>query len=86
MGGYLALFLLDAAYVSIGVYASSITDNQIVAFLVALTINTCLHLLLPFIAGSFTGWRAACWSSWAPTALPEHGARRAWTAGTCSTS
>ena len=53
--GYLALFLLGAAYVSIGVYASSITDNQIVAFLVALTINTCLHLLLPFIAGNFTG-------------------------------
>lgn len=35
-GSFIGLFLLAAVYVSIGVFASSITDNQIVAFLLAL--------------------------------------------------
>ncbi|MBQ4821633.1 gliding motility-associated ABC transporter substrate-binding protein GldG [Aquimarina sp. MMG016] len=35
-GSYISLLLLCAAYVSIGIFASSITNNQIVAFLTAL--------------------------------------------------
>ena len=35
-GSFLGLFLLGAAFTAIGVFASSITENQIVAFLVAL--------------------------------------------------
>jgi ABC-2 type transport system permease protein len=35
LGSYFGLLFLVAAYVAIGVYASSITDNQIVAFIVA---------------------------------------------------
>lgn len=35
-GSFIGLFLLAGVYVSIGVFASSITDNQIVAFLLAL--------------------------------------------------
>lgn len=35
-GSFIGLFLLAAVYVSIGVFASSVTDNQIVAFLLAL--------------------------------------------------
>jgi ABC-2 type transport system permease protein len=33
-GSYIGLFFLSAIYVSIGIFSSSITDNQIVAFLV----------------------------------------------------
>lgn len=35
-GSYLGLFLLGAVFAAIGVFASSLTENQIVAFLVAL--------------------------------------------------
>ncbi|MEZ5038233.1 MAG: gliding motility-associated ABC transporter permease subunit GldF [Saprospiraceae bacterium] len=35
MGSYLGLFLLSAVFVAIGVFASSLTDNQIVAFILA---------------------------------------------------
>lgn len=35
-GSYIGLFLLGAAFASIGVFASSLTENQIVAFLVAI--------------------------------------------------
>lgn len=35
-GSYVGLFLLGAVFAAIGVFASSITENQIVAFLVAL--------------------------------------------------
>ena len=34
-GSYIGLLLLAAGYVSIGIFASSITNNQIVSFLVA---------------------------------------------------
>lgn len=35
-GSYIGLFLLGSAFASIGVFSSSVTENQIVAFLVAL--------------------------------------------------
>ena len=35
MGSYIGLFFLSAAFVAIGVFASSVTTNQIVAFLLA---------------------------------------------------
>ena len=35
MGSYIGLFFLAAGFVAIGVFASSITKNQIVAFLLA---------------------------------------------------
>jgi len=35
-GSYIGLFFLSAIYVSIGIFSSSITDNQIVAFLVGM--------------------------------------------------
>ena len=34
-GSFIGLFLLTAAYVAVGIFASSITDNQIVAFIIA---------------------------------------------------
>ena len=38
LGGYVGAFLLGGAYLSIGLFASSLTENQIVAFIVAIVI------------------------------------------------
>jgi len=43
--GYLGLLLVSAVYVSVGIFASSLTSNQIVAFLLSLFIAVFLHLL-----------------------------------------
>ena len=43
--GYLGLFLMGAAYLAIGIFASSITENQIVAFIVALAISFFFFIL-----------------------------------------
>jgi len=53
--GYLGLILMSGAYISIGLYASSITNNQIVAFLLALFIGLFFHLIFNVLAGSFSG-------------------------------
>src|SRR5690606_26475008 len=53
--GYLGLLLLSASYVAIGLFASSITNNQIVAFLAALFIGLFFHLIFNVLAGQFTG-------------------------------
>ncbi|MCF6365468.1 MAG: gliding motility-associated ABC transporter permease subunit GldF [Bacteroidales bacterium] len=38
-GSFIGLFFLAAVYVAIGVFASSVTDNQIIAFLTAMIIS-----------------------------------------------
>lgn len=48
VGGYLGSVFLIMAYSAIGVFASSITKNQIVALVVALTIMITLTLFLKF--------------------------------------
>jgi ABC-2 type transport system permease protein len=53
--GYAGLALMSAAYISIGLYASSITNNQIVAFLTALSIGIFFHIIFEVLSGSFTG-------------------------------
>lgn len=53
--GYLGLALMSAAYIGIGVFASSITNNQIIAFLVALLIGIFFHLLFGMMASAFPG-------------------------------
>ena len=44
--GYAGLLLLSSAYISIGLYASSISGNQIVAFLTALFIGLFFQIIL----------------------------------------
>ena len=56
ISGYLALLLMSAMYVSIGIFASSLTNNQIVAFLLALLIGIFFHFLFGIMAGSTSGW------------------------------
>jgi ABC-2 type transport system permease protein len=53
--GYLALILISAAYTSIGIFTSSITNNQIVAFLSALFIGLFFHIIFAVIASTMTG-------------------------------
>ncbi|WP_255434072.1 gliding motility-associated ABC transporter permease subunit GldF [Carboxylicivirga sp. M1479] len=42
-GSYIGLFFLAAVYVAIGVFASSITDNQIIAFVIAVLLSFMLY-------------------------------------------
>jgi len=53
--GYIGLILMSAAYISIGIFASSITNNQIISFLLALFIGIFFHLLFGIISGYFHG-------------------------------
>jgi len=50
MGSYLGLLFLAGCFAAIGVFASSITDNQIVAFLIAVFICFILHTGLDMLA------------------------------------
>lgn len=55
IGGYLGLILLSAGYISIGLFASSVTNNQIVAFLMALFIGIFFQILFDVMGSSFRG-------------------------------
>ncbi|MBS1544228.1 MAG: ABC transporter permease subunit [Bacteroidetes bacterium] len=61
--GYGGLVLMSAAYISIGLYASSLTNNQIVAFLLALSIGLFFHIIFDVLASSFTGIPAQVFST-----------------------
>jgi ABC-2 type transport system permease protein len=50
--GYLGLILMSMVYISIGLFASSITNNQIVAFLLSLFIGV---FFLIIFSNDFTG-------------------------------
>ena len=53
--GYLGLVLMSAAYISVGLFASSVTTNQIVAFLMALFIGIFFHVIFGVLAGGVGG-------------------------------
>lgn len=53
--GYLGLILLSAAYISIGIFASSLATNQIVSILLALFIGIFFHLIFGMIGNSLPG-------------------------------
>src|SRR5215210_8052384 len=55
IGGYASLLLISAIYVSIGIFASSVTNNQIVAYLIALFISMFFHLLSDMLSEEFRG-------------------------------
>ncbi|MDZ4749151.1 MAG: ABC transporter permease [Saprospiraceae bacterium] len=54
--GYLGLLLMSSAYVSIGLLASSLTSNQIVAFLLALLAGVVFQFILGSVGSGQTGW------------------------------
>jgi ABC-2 type transport system permease protein len=58
ISGYLGLLLLGLAYLSIGLLASALTRNQIVAFILSFAISFFLFLsdkFLPFLPGPLVG-------------------------------
>ena len=53
--GYLVLILMSASYISIGLFTSSLTNNQIVAFLLALLIGLFIHFIFGMVSSTFSG-------------------------------
>ncbi len=50
-GSYIGLLFLGAVFVSIGVFSSSITDNQIVSFLISVVLSAFLYVGFDIIHG-----------------------------------
>ena len=48
-GSYIGLFFLGASFVSVGIFASSITDNQIISFILAVFISFLLYMGFEFV-------------------------------------
>ncbi len=55
ISGYLGLLLMSGAYIAVGLFASSISKNQIVGFLLALLIGIFFHILFGILAGNASG-------------------------------
>jgi ABC-2 type transport system permease protein len=53
--GYLGLILISGVYISIGLFTSSISNNQIVAYLLALFIGIFFQIIFGMLAGNLTG-------------------------------
>lgn len=62
LSGYVGLLLFSGAYVSIGLLASSISKNQIVAFLLALFIGIFFQIIFDVLSSSFSGWMSNLFS------------------------
>ncbi len=43
LGSYLGLFMLASAFIAIGVFTSTISNNQVVAFLIAIVLNAIVY-------------------------------------------
>ena len=55
IAGYFGLVLMSSAYIGIGLFASSISRNQIAAFIMALLIGVCFHFLFGILSNSNSG-------------------------------
>lgn len=53
--GYFGLLLMSTVYISIGLFASSLTSNQIVAFLLSLFIGVFFLIIFDVLSADFTG-------------------------------
>jgi ABC-2 type transport system permease protein len=49
-GSYIGLFFLAAIYAAVGIFASSITDNQIIAFIISAIISALLYIGFDLLA------------------------------------
>lgn len=53
--GYLGLLLMSAFYLALGILASSLTTNQVTAFVIALVAMAVFHFGTSVVAANFTG-------------------------------
>lgn len=56
LSGYLGLILMSAAYISIGVFTSSVSSNQIVSYLLALFIGIFFQIIFSMLSSNFGGF------------------------------
>lgn len=61
--GYLGLALMSFAFIGIGLFASSMTNNQIVAFLLALLIGICFQFIFDILGQNASGWLGELFST-----------------------
>ena len=54
--GYLGLLLMSGAYISIGIFTSSVSTNQIVSYLLALFIGIFFQIIFSMLANNFSGF------------------------------
>ena len=54
-GGYIGLLLVSVAYIGLGLFASSLTNNQVVAFLLGLFVMVFFHFLFSLMASNIGG-------------------------------
>lgn len=67
--GYLGLILMSSMYIAIGLLASSLTNNQIVAFLMALLIGVVFQFIFGALGSSQSGWLGSILTD---LSVPEH--------------
>jgi ABC-2 type transport system permease protein len=53
--GYFGLVLMSSAYISIGIFTSSLSSNQIIAFLLALSIGIFFHVIFDVLSNGLPG-------------------------------
>jgi ABC-2 type transport system permease protein len=53
--GYFGMILMSMTFISIGIFASSITNNKIVAFLLSLFIGVFFLIIFDVLSANFTG-------------------------------
>jgi ABC-2 type transport system permease protein len=53
-GSFIGLFFLAAIYVAVGIFASSITDNQIVSFILAMVLCFALYAGFDLVGSLFS--------------------------------
>lgn len=56
ISGYIALMLFSSMYIGIGLFTSSLTNNQIVSYLAALFIGVFFQIIFGMLAPSFSGF------------------------------
>jgi ABC-2 type transport system permease protein len=49
-GSYIGLFFLASSFVAVGIFASAVTDNQIVSFIVSMFLCYCFYALFDMLA------------------------------------
>ncbi len=55
LAGYLGLLLISSAYISLGLFASSITEDQVVAFVLSLIMGICFFILFSILGNNLNG-------------------------------
>jgi ABC-2 type transport system permease protein len=53
--GYFGLVMISAVYISIGIFTSSVSNNQVVGFLLALFIGFFFHFIFGMLSGNIPG-------------------------------